>query len=241
MDFIKRWSVISIFCVLAGFSLIYSQQGRASEEDLYDFLWLDPDKSVYVLQNKVYRKKNTFFTDISFAKNDSSDFQNSIGYHATLGYYFHEIWGVDLYYTGYKNSNNDSYLTITKVDSKIPFIRKVNSLFGLGVVWSPFYGKINTFNQIIYFDWMLGFGVGKISTESNLTYVLSSNQNRDNYDGESQSAYTFKTMFKFYWSRNFNVHLEIWDTLYWAPGPRDPSKDVMRQNFDVLMGVGFVF
>mgnify|MGYP000697543964 CR=1 FL=1 len=29
----------------------------ATEKDLYDFLWLDPDKKVYVLQNKVHKKE----------------------------------------------------------------------------------------------------------------------------------------------------------------------------------------
>lgn len=37
---------------------------RADEKDLYDFMWLDPDKKVYVLQNKVH-KKAILFTQTS--------------------------------------------------------------------------------------------------------------------------------------------------------------------------------
>ena len=29
----------------------------AGEENVYDFLWLDPDKKVYVLQNREFKKK----------------------------------------------------------------------------------------------------------------------------------------------------------------------------------------
>ncbi len=44
--------------------IFYTSFSLAGEKDLYDFQWLDPDKSVYVLQNKIYPKNKTFYVDI---------------------------------------------------------------------------------------------------------------------------------------------------------------------------------
>ena len=40
-------------------SILISTEGRllAAEGDTYSFSWLDPDKEVFVLQNRKYRKK----------------------------------------------------------------------------------------------------------------------------------------------------------------------------------------
>lgn len=51
--------LVSIMLILLQMSNAYS-----GEENLYDFLWLDPDKSVYVLQNKTHEKKGSFYFDL---------------------------------------------------------------------------------------------------------------------------------------------------------------------------------
>jgi len=61
---------------------------KASEKDLYDFLWLDPDKSVYVLQNKVYKKKNSFYGSVGFLQGQSS---NLPGYYIGNGHFLYQI------------------------------------------------------------------------------------------------------------------------------------------------------
>ncbi len=70
---IKNWgAILVIFSVLAFYA-------EATEKDLYNFKWLDPDKSVYVLQNKVYKKEKSFYTDLSFLKGLSSTYQDTKG------------------------------------------------------------------------------------------------------------------------------------------------------------------
>ena len=79
---------------------IFSLSAQAGENDLYDFLWLDPDKSVYVLQNKIYPKDNSFYLDISYGTGLSGDFQDTNGAGIKGGYYFAEEWDpseVDIY------------------------------------------------------------------------------------------------------------------------------------------------
>jgi len=222
--------------------MLFSSWVRASEEDLYDFLWLDPDKSVYVLQKKVYKKKGTFFLDLGLMKNSSSDFQSSYGYRSNTGYYFFEEWALQLYYAGYANSNNDSYDNLKQIGRE-PFIRKAKTLYGGGVLWSPFYGKINTFNKIVYFDWSFGLGYGKITTESNKETAADQTQ-LPSYENESYSAISASSQIRFYINRNFNLHLGYANTVYSAPGPTINGvvgKNLMRTSSDVNLGVGFAF
>ena len=58
----------------------YLPRAKAAEKDLYNFLWLDPDKKVYVLQNKVYKREHTVYLDVGYLKALSSKFQNTNGF-----------------------------------------------------------------------------------------------------------------------------------------------------------------
>ena len=60
---------------------------QAGENDLYDFLWLDPDKSVYVLQNKIYAKNKSLYLDMGYINGLSNAFQDTTGAQLKLGYY----------------------------------------------------------------------------------------------------------------------------------------------------------
>src|SRR5690606_30883158 len=92
--------------------VLFASNGRASEQDLYDFLWLDPDKEVYVLQNKLYPKYQTFYFDIGYLIGLSNEFQDTNGIQLKGGYYFHEEWAVELQYMQYSNSDNSAYKNI---------------------------------------------------------------------------------------------------------------------------------
>jgi len=59
---------------------------HAGEESLYDFLWLDPDKKVYVLQNKLYKKEHSFYFDACYISNFTSKFQDTNGFALKAGY-----------------------------------------------------------------------------------------------------------------------------------------------------------
>jgi hypothetical protein len=136
----------------------------AAEDDLYDFLWLDQDKKVYVLQNKVYEKKKTFYANLGYIKGMNTNFQSTMGIHGSFGYNFKEEWAVEALYHTYSNNDDDNYKSIQEVNGSRPFVRRASAKVGLMAVWSPFYGKVNTFNKIIYFDWSFGLGLGQLTT-----------------------------------------------------------------------------
>ncbi|MCK6594311.1 MAG: outer membrane beta-barrel domain-containing protein [Bacteriovoracaceae bacterium] len=223
--------------------LMLATRTYASEKDLYDFMWLDPDKKVYVLQNKVHKKDGTFYVNLGYGSGLSSTFQDTSLLHGNLGYQIAEEWAIEGLYTKYSNKSNDNLENIQRINGVVPFLRRPISNYGVIAKWSPFYGKINTFNKIFYFDWSFGAGLGKINTESNATTV-STPSTANTYNKESATSLIGKTQLQFHASKNFHVGLDIIMNNYQAPGPTINGKagsDKLRTNYDALITVGFSF
>ena len=198
----KYWSFIILF--------IFPLSSYAGEEDLYDFLWLDPDKTVYVLQNKIYPKEKSYYLDIGYLTNATSTFQETNGAQIKAGYFFAEEWAVEFNYISYSNTDNSTLDTVKSVAGLVPFIRRPVSTTGVFGIWSPFYGKINTFNKIYYFDWSFGFGIGSMNAESNLETAEIKDQDR--FDSENFTTFMLKTTFKFHINRSFHIGIEYLNT-----------------------------
>lgn len=232
--------MLKVWMLLVGLMLTFSKTTFAGEKSLYDFLWLDPDKKVYVLQNKLFKKEKTFYFDLGYLANFTSKFQDTQGGAIRTGYYFHEEWGVELFYNSYLNSNNDELKNVRSVVATEPFIRRLNSTYGANLIWSPFYGKVNTFNQIYYFDWSFGLGVAKIDAESNMKTVAIKSQ-VSTFDKESYTGGIVKSKLKLHLRENVYLGLEYINTYYQAPGPRNPKSDKLRTNTDIVFSVGFSY
>ena len=216
---------------------------KATEKDLYDFMWLDPDKKVYVLQNKVHKKENSIFLNLGYGTNLSSTFVDTSVLHSNFGYYINEEWAIEGMYSKYSNKENDSFSNIKRINGVVPFIRKPNSSYGLLVKWSPFYGKINTFNSIFYFDWAFGAGLGKINTESNKDTVTNAST-ANTYKKESYTNVIAKTELQFHASKNIHISLGLNINNYKAPGPTVGGvapEPKLRNDVDAILSVGFSY
>lgn len=235
--------MLKITILAATLALIVSNKTHAGEKSLYDFLWLDPDKKVYVLQNKIYKKEHTFYADLGYLSNFTSTFQKTQGFSGKAGFYVHEEWGIEAYYNGYSNADNENWNNVRNINGADPFVRRLNDTYGAMVIWSPFYGKINTFNRIFYFDWSFGAGVAKINAESNRKTVDDTNL-ESKYDKESYTGAVWKTNVKFHLKENIHVGVEWMQHHYSAPGPNRNGKEgasKMRTNQDLIISVGFSF
>jgi outer membrane beta-barrel protein len=232
--------MLKLSIIALGLMLIFTGKTHAGEESLYDFLWLDPDKKVYVLQNKLYKKEHSFYADVGYMFNQTSKFQDTSGFALKGGYYFHEEWGIELFYHSYSNKNNDDFRNIKAVNSTQPFIRRLDSTYGAVLIYSPFYGKINTFNKIFYFDWSFGAGYAKINANSNVKTVAPSNVVAA-YSDETYNGAVLKTKVKFHITENVHAGIEYMNTYYMAPGPRNPKSDKLRTNTDLILSIGFSY
>jgi outer membrane beta-barrel protein len=226
--------------IIIGLMLVFSSTMHAGEKSLYDFLWLDPDKKVYVLQNKLYKKEKSFYFDLGYIANMTSKFQETNGLSFKGGYYFHEEWGIELFYQRYSNSNNDDFSNVRLLNEAVPFVRRLDSTYGMAFIYSPFYGKINSFNKIFYFDWSFGAGYSKINANSNLKSVRIDNA-PNSYEKESYNGAVLKTKVKFHIKENVHLGLEYINTYYMAPGPKDPGSEKLRTNTDIILSVGLSF
>lgn len=219
-------------------------QVHAAEKDIYKFLWLDPDKSVYVLQNKLYKKNGKSYFNVSYINGISSAFQSTSGLGGLFGYYFGEEWSVELVFNKYTNNNNSAYETLFTVAKTVPFIRKINHAYGVIVNWSPFYGKINTFNKIFYFDWSFGVGLQRLLAESNAKTVAKS-EISDQFEEESFNSLVLKTSFKFHVKSYIHLDVSYCKNMFMGAGPyaengsRPPDK--LRSNTDIIFSLGMSF
>lgn len=234
-----RDRMLKFSMLVLGLSMLLTGKVHAGEKSLYDFLWLDPDKKVYVLQNKLYKKENSFYFDVGYLSNFTSKFQDTNGFQLKTGYYIHEEWGLEIFYNSYSNSNNSEYSNVKYVSNVEPFIRKLNSSLGAVVVWSPFYGKINTFNKIFYFDWSFGAGATMLKSKSNLKTAGTPTANR--FDSENHAGAVIKTNFKLHLKENVHVGVEYMNTYYRAAAPRNPDSDKLWTNTDIILSVGFSY
>jgi outer membrane beta-barrel protein len=232
--------MLKLSIIALGLMLMFSKNTHAGEKSLYDFLWLDPDKKVYVLQNKLYKKEHSVYFDIGYIANMTSKFQDTNGFSFKGGYYFHEEWGIELFYQQYSNSNNDDFNNVKLINEAVPFVRRLDSTYGAALIYSPFYGKINTFNKIYYFDWSFGAGYTKINANSNIKSVRIDNA-PNKYEKETYNGGVLKTKVKFHITENVHLGLEYMNTYYMAPGPKDPKSDKLRTNTDLIFSVGFSF
>lgn len=221
-------------------SALFVSNGQASEQDLYDFLWLDPDKEVYVLQNKLYPKYRSFYLDVGYLMGLSNEFQNTNGIQFKTGYYFHEEWAVELQYLQYSNSNNNAYKNIQIINNSEPFVRRFKQDTSLYLMWSPFYGKINTFNKIVYFDWSFGAGIGKTSAENNLKSVTNTGT-PSAYEEEDFTNFSLKTNVKFHINERMHLGVEFINSNYQAESPQNPGEKKWEMNNDLTFTIGVSF
>ncbi len=219
---------------------VFFSPALAGEKDLYEFLWLDPDKEVYVLQNKKHPLQKKVFLNLGYISNLSSNFQDTNGTAFSLGYYFTEEIGIEIAQQVYTNKDNNAYKSIQVVNGQIPFIRNPLSYTSIGLIYSPFYGKINTFNQIYYFNWSFGLSTGKYVMESNLDSVLNpSEPNR--YIKEHYNPITLKTSFNFHINDRVQLKLEFQNTNITAGTPQKPNDEDLTSINDFLWSVGVSF
>ncbi len=226
--------------LLASAVAMAPQGVRAGEESVYDFLWLDPDKAVYVLQNKIHKKESSLYVDVGYLSSLTGAFQDTNGVAVKAGYYFHEEWAVEMMYLGYNNRKNDNYRNVQLLNTGVPFVRRPESTLGAGIVWSPFYGKINTFNKIVYFDWSFGAGLAQVRTSSNLKSVTTSGA-QDSYKIETNTGAYLKSAFKFHLNQHWHLGVEWVGTYYKAPGPKNPTQDKVRSQNDLILQVGWSY
>lgn len=213
---------------------------NASEKDLYDFLWLDPDKKVYVLQNKIYPKTGTWYVDMGYVQNQTNTFQDTVGGQLRIGYFLNEEFGLEVNHLQYSSQNNSAYDSVKIVNGTEPFIRRNTQSTSLFLIWSPFYGKVNTFNKIFYFDWYFGAGTGSMTMESNLESVVNPDI-KSKFETEHYTPVLLKTGVKVHINRRIHLGVELFNNNFQAGSAEKPKSKKWKQSNDLIFSLGVSF
>lgn len=233
---LKSMLVFSFIISLFNFAPNFAYAG---EESIYDFSWLDKDKEIYVLQNRKYRKAGRPFISIGSGLTTSGAFVDSYYLQGRLGFFFKEEFGFEGIYTKAEGTQND---TFKDIPSSTAFIRMVDNYWGAGILWSPFYAKINTFNKVVYVDWTLGAGIGQLTEKNNketLTYGIEQPLTTETHTG----GY-WDMQLKFWVNTHWTINFDIVAFYYQADKAKKDSGENPKEyysNYDMGLSLSYNF
>lgn len=209
----------------------------AGAEDEYSFKWLDPEKKVYVLQNRRYTKAHRVFLSVMAGPGISNPYRTTYNVDPRLTYYFSDQWGIEAFYTAaIVNSNNSNFdALISHNPNTLPSIREIRASYGGLIHWSPWYAKINFFNKILYFDWYLAGGAGTLHTS-----VGSKNLVTDpiTFTDQDLFAVFVGTGQQFHLTDVFKIRLDFSGAIYQAPIYRTSGDTAWYTNYNFGLGFG---
>lgn len=224
------------------FTLVFTTNLFASEKDIYEFSWLDPDKEVFVLQNRKFRKASRLHVNVGGGITTSGAFVDSTTIQGRAGFFATEDYGLEVIYAKNSGKENDTAKLVRNSPGQTgskPFRRIVQSYTGAMFLWSPFYSKINTFNSIVYMDWIFGVGYASL-VEKNNKLAFENVFQEDVETQETHGGIIWEAGMKFYLNENFNIRTDLTAIHYSAKNLTTPGSSY-KSNFDAAVSLGYTF
>ena len=216
--------------------LIFIMLGRESysgESSTYNFSWLDPDKEVYVLQNRKFRKKRSLFLKAGFGKSLSGSFVDSTQIQARAGFFFKEEYGMGVLYSKNNGKANEASGTLKSIYST-PFRRITQDYQGFMFLWAPFYSKSNFFNKVFYYDFIIGLGYGKLNEVNNKATIVETKFLPE--EKASHSGPLVDLELNFFITRYLSTSLNA-NAIYYKAQNKDKKK-VWYNHWDLTLSMG---
>jgi outer membrane beta-barrel protein len=208
-----------------------------SEDGEYDFNWLDPEKKIYVLQNRKFLKSGHALLSVMGGIGFSNPYRSSYNVDPRFTFYISESFGIELFYTYTGNYENSTFraLTVASGSSALPQIREVRSQFGGAIQYVPWYAKINVFNVILHFDWYFNGGVGDVQTFVDTRVNVSS---PSRFVQQDLMGLFISTGQLFHITQSFDVRLDVTGSYYQAPINGLTGETSWYSNYNFGIGAG---
>jgi outer membrane beta-barrel protein len=228
-----------LFLMAAAWSQAAEPESSPQSSDEYNFKWLDPDKKIYVLQNRRYQKTgHALFSVTGGPDFGGNAYETSWSVTPRLNYFFNESWGIEFFFTASSNSPNNTFAALQNTGAPVfPVIRKLTSEYGGLLYWSPWYAKINVFNEILYFDWLFGVGAGEIES-SLVTQTTVAGQPSTTTTGDTRAAFFATTGQQFYLSDRFVIRWDLTGMYYSAPIFGTTGNSTLFSDYRFELGLG---
>lgn len=239
------------------------EEAKAGEEKTDDFARIaDDEETIYAVQRKAYLINNKFEITVGGSLKVGDRFVQNFSVLGGLTYHLAENFGVELY-GGYMFPG-ESGLTkeILREGSLTPERAKLTQMLwnvGVGVQWSPIYGKIHLFDTALgNFNFYLGAGAGFGQTRVSCSpgFPLDPQRNFENPNcGDIPEGKMFvyepSTLrfigsvsggFRFYFNNFIGVKVEVRDYIFVARvfRPDEGLDDAVRNNVHLNLGVSFL-
>ncbi len=233
--------VLKLFLLLSVTTFSFSSQ--ADEKSIYEFEWMDQDKQIYVLQNRLFEKNKKLMLSLLGSRTMSNKFVDTYYGVIKAGYYFNEDWGLEMVGGFGTGSVNDTAKNV-RTQNAVPFYRQIDHYFGALVNWSPLYGKFNAFDKIFYLDWYFGAGLASINTSDNRTeFAVSSDRT---LTSDSHMGAIWHTGLLFNLSNSWMIRFEFQGIHFKADLISEDnnvqnSKQTFFHHYDLNLGVAFKF
>jgi outer membrane beta-barrel protein len=236
----QQWGARALLVLLW---LVETPVSFAAEDSEYNFSWLDPDKKIYVLQNRRYRKAETIEAYALGGTSLGDPYRTVLQVQPRLAYWFTESTGLEVFYSARFHSTNNTYRAMkSAIDQSnnafqfSPQIREVTSQFGLLFNWAPWYSKINVFNSILHFDWYFSAGFGAMTSEFGpLTKQEASGAG---WASENLFAVYLGTGHLFHLDEHWTARLDVLGHFFYARDEATLPKS-LYSNFAFNLGIGY--
>jgi outer membrane beta-barrel protein len=206
------------------------------DEAEYSFQWLDPDKKIYVIQNRRYTKKNRALLSVAGGKAFATAYRNSYAVDPRAAYYFAEELGLEAFYTVLFHSSNNTFQALQKSSpTTMPTIYEIRSMYGALLHWAPWYAKINVFNTVLYFDWHFAGGVGRVAGELDTNTRVGA---QPVFVKKDYMGFFAGTGHQYHVTRSFVVRWDLTGAFWQAPLFGDSGDQTWFSNFDIALGLG---
>lgn len=207
-----------------------ASSGDSSDE--YNFNWLDPEKKIYVLQNRRYQKANRLMLTAMLGTGFSNPYRETMNVDGRAAYYLSESWGFEAFYTYTANWQNATFNALVGTNTNVqPVVREITGQYGVLLHWVPWYAKINVFNTILHFDWYFSGGAGDMRSNvySPATPTGSSQDNFAMYLGTGHIYHVTDSLL---------VRLDFTSGFYLAPIYGSTGDSSWYSNLSFNAGVG---
>jgi outer membrane beta-barrel protein len=212
------------------------RQPAASDNGAYDFNWLDPEKKIYVLQNRRYLKANRLSLSAMAGPGFSNPYRTAYNLDPRLSYHFSEAWGIEAFYAFTFNTENTTYEALRQASATtLPVVREVRSRAGLLATWVPWYAKINVFNNILYFDWYFSGGASTLRTQLD---KRANSVAPATYVSQDLFALVLGTGHQYHLGNRLFVRLDFTTSIYRAQVFGDSGDSAWYSNHDFGLGLG---
>ncbi|MBU6376021.1 MAG: outer membrane beta-barrel domain-containing protein [Bdellovibrionales bacterium] len=242
---LKSWSARVLWILGAGVWLMLMagawNRADAAETEPYSFSWLDPEKKIYVLQNRKYTKANRVLISALGGIGWSNPYRNVWSVEPRLAFFLSESFGFEVFYSKLTNSPNTTFkaLEASTAGTSLPLLREIRGQMGGLIHWVPWYAKINVFNTILYFDWGFEFGAGQLQAKKLTKPSSATPTDPFTETTENLTALYAGTSQQFFLSQNWSVRLDVLGAFYQASYKRDSEEKAWFSNFQFGAGLGY--